>query len=521
MSRRLLKSTAIVSAATMLSRVLGLLRDVVFANLFGAKEVMDAFIVAFKIPNFLRRIFAEGAFSQAFVPVLSEYRSKREQLAVRALVASTAGTLAGVLLLLTTAAILGAPVLAAVFAPDYYLHQPEQFALTVDLLRITFSYLFFISLTALAAGVLNTYGRFAVPAITPVWLNICLIGAAFFLTPLFEPNIIGLAWGVFLAGFVQLIFQLPALAREGMLPLPRWGWRDEGVQRIFKLMLPAIFGASVAQINLLLDTVIATFLAAGSVSWLYYSDRLMELPLGVFGIALATVILPSLSKLHVEEDPRAFSATLDWALRMSLLIGLPAATGLLLLAGPLLATLFQYGAFGGEDVRAASLSLMAYAFGLLGFILVKVLVPGFYSRQDTKTPVKIALIALVANMVLNLIIVVPMVMHDVTGPHAGLALATSIAAFINAGILLFTLQRQGVYRAQPGWWGFVARLLLAVVLMGAGLVWAQGPLEDWLNATLWQRVLHLAGLIIGGGVLYFAVLWLIGLSPVKLLGRRP
>jgi putative peptidoglycan lipid II flippase len=419
MSRRLLKSTAAVGGMTLLSRLLGFARDMVVARIFGASAGTDAFFVAFKIPNFMRRLFAEGAFSQAFVPVLSEYKSQREHQEVRQLVADVTGTLGGFLFLITAVGVVAAPWLIYVFAPGFS-GEPDKFALAGDMLRLTFPYLLFISVTALFGGVLNTYGRFSIPAFTPVFLNLVLIAAALWLAPLMQQPIVALAWGVFIAGLVQLLFQLPYVARLGLLSWPRWAWHVEGIQRIIKLMLPAIFGSSVAQINLLFDTLLASMLVTGSVSWLYYSDRLVEFPLGVFGIALATVILPSLSKNFAEKSAEEFSRTLDWALRWVMLIGTPAMVGLLVLSGPMLTTLFLYGEFTQQDVRMASLSLMAYSVGLMGFMLVKVLAPAYYSRQDTKTPMKIGVKAMIANMVLNVVFVVPMVLYAIPGAHAGL-----------------------------------------------------------------------------------------------------
>jgi len=515
----LLRSTAVFSGLTMVSRVLGFIRDMIFADLFGAAAATDAFFVAFKIPNFLRRLFAEGAFSQAFVPVLTEYKTLRDKAEVRLLVADVSGTLGLVLLLLTVLAVVGSPLLTTVFAPTWPVNKPESFVLATDMLRITFPYLLFISLTALAAGVMNTYGHFAVPAVTPVWLNLVLIAAAYWLAPLFEPSVVGLAWGVFIAGVVQLLFQLPTLVRMDMLTWPRWAWRDEGVQRILKLMLPGIFGSSVAQINLLLDTIIATALVSGSVSWLYYSDRLVEFPLGVFGIALGTVILPSLSQRHAEADPQRFSRTLDWALRWVLLIGAPAMLGLILLAGPIITTLYQHGAFSLEDVEMSRLSLMAYAIGLPGFILVKVLAPGFYARQDTRTPVRFGVYAMVANMLLNIAFVVPMAMAGIKGPHAGLALATGLAAFINAGMLFSRLRKDGVYHAEPGWAGFALRITIANALMVAFLWWGGENLLQWIGWHTMERVWHLTGLIAGAAGIYAAALLLLGIRPRQLLGR--
>ena len=392
---------------TMLSRVLGLVRDMVIARYFGAGAGADAFFVAFKIPNFLRRLFAEGAFAQAFVPVLSSYRQQESITEVRRLVNAVAGVLGLVLLGVTAVAMLGAPLLTAVFAPGF-LDDDLKFGLASDMLRITFPYLLLVSLTAFAGSILNSYDRFAVPAFTPVLLNLAMISAAIFLSPLMETPVIALAWGVFIAGALQLFFQLPFLMQLGLMPRPKVDYRHEGVRRIMKLMVPALFGVSVSQINLLLDTVLASFLQTGSVSWLYYSDRLSELPLGVFGIAIATVILPSLSRKHAAESADQFAATLDWAVRAVLLIGLPAALALALLAEPLIATLFHYGEVTDRDVTMAAQSLRAYSAGLLAFMLIKVLAPGYFARQDTKTPVKIGIIAMVANMAFNLALIFPL-----------------------------------------------------------------------------------------------------------------
>lgn len=516
MSRGLLKSTASVGAMTLLSRMLGFARDMVVARLFGASAGTDAFFVAFKIPNFMRRLFAEGAFSQAFVPVLSEYKSQREPEAVRQLVNDVTGTLGGFLFIITAIGVLASPWLIYVFAPGFAGDQ-NKFDMAAHMLRLTFPYLLFISITALFGGVLNTFGRFTVPAFTPVFLNLVLIGAAFWLAPHMQRPIVALAWGVFIAGLVQLLFQLPYVARLGMLGWPRWSWRREGIQRIIRLMLPAIFGSSVAQINLLLDTILASMLVTGSVTWLYYSDRLVEFPLGVFGIALATVILPSLSKNHSEKSTEEFSRTLDWALRWAMLIGTPAMTGLLLLSGPMLATLFQHGEFRPEDVRMSQLSLIAYSVGLMGFILVKVLQPGYYSRQDTKTPMKIGIIAMVSNMVLNVSFVVPMVIYHVPGAHAGLAAATAISAFIQAIQLYRGLRRHGVFAPEPGWWLLFLRVVLANGLMGLVLWYGAGDLEHWFAMHAWQRVGSLSLWIGVGAVVYFATLFMTGVRARDLI----
>ncbi len=516
MSKRLLRSTVTVGGMTGVSRVLGLVRDIVIARAFGAGLGADAFFVAFKIPNFLRRLFAEGAFSQAFVPVLSEYKTRREHAEVRRLVDNVVGVLGGVLFLVTLLGVVAAPLLVMVFAPGF-LQDAAKFGLTVEMIRVTFPYILFISLTALAGGVLNSYGRFAVPAFTPALLNLCLIAAALWLAPHLAEPVTALAWGVFAAGLAQLFFQLPYLKGLGLLPRPRFSLRDEGVRRVARLMLPGIFGSSVAQINLLFDTLIASFLVTGSVSWLYFSDRLVEFPLGVFGIALATVILPTLSQRHADEDPQAFFATLDWALRLVMVIGVPAALALLVLAGPMLMTLFYYGAFDLEDVAMARLSLMAYALGLLGFILVKVLAPGFYARQDTRTPVRVGIVAMLSNMVLNVLFVVPMVIWAVPGPHAGLALATSFSAFLNAALLLRLLRRDAGYRPGPGWPRLLVQIALAGMIMTA-LLWSlAGDAGQWAAWAWYERAFALGLLVMAGAACYFAVLRLLGVRLRALL----
>ena len=504
----LLRSSALAGCMTMLSRVLGLLRDIVIASFVGASANADAFFIAFKIPNFLRRLFAEGAFSQAFVPVLADYKAQGSILAVKALVDRVAGVLGGSLLLITTLAILAAPLVTAIFAPGF-VSQPEKFELTAGMIRITFPYLLLISMTGFCGAILNSYGRFAVPAFTPVFLNISLIFAALVAAPWFDEPVYALAWGVFLAGIVQLLFQLPSLYRLDLVPRPIWDTRDEGVRRILKLMVPALFGVSVSQINLLLDTVLASFLPTGSVSWLYYSDRLAELPLGVFGIAIATVILPNLSAHRAADRQQHFETTLDWAMRSVLLIGVPAALALILLAEPILITLFQYGALTADDVDMAALSMRAYSLGLIAFMLVKVLAPGFYARKDIATPVKIGIIAMAANMVMNLLLVLPLMYYWNIG-HLGLALATSLAAYLNAGLLLRTLLRTGVFRLQPGWRLYGARLLLATTAMGVALWWLVPEHAVWLDWS-WQRRAGEMALVCGAGIsVYFAVHMLCG-----------
>ncbi len=517
---RLLKSTSLVGSLTLLSRVLGLVRDIVFARLFGAGIVMDAFFVAFKIPNIFRRFFAEGAFSQGFVPVFAEFEETRSHEEVRELVDRIAGTLGIGLFVFTAIGVAAAPALIALFGMGW-LWSPvpedaDKFALAVDMLRLTFPYLLFISLSALAGGVLNTYQRFAAPAFVPVLLNVVLIAFAVFIAPHYERPGMVLAAGVFVAGVVQLAFLLPFLAALKVLPRPRWGASHPGVRRIMRLMLPAIFGSSVAQINILFDTLIASFLVTGSISWLYYSDRLMEFPLGVFGIALATVILPNLSRQYAAQSHAQFSATLDWSMRLTMLIALPATLGLFLLAGPLVTTIFFGGQFDAHDVAMSTPSLQAYSVGLTGFIFVKVLAPGFFARQDTRTPVRIGIIALVVNMVLNVLIVVPWVQAGWAAPHAGLAAATSASAFLNAGLLWRELRRQDAWRPTPGWGRFLLQVAVAGGVMGMMLNNFVPSVGAWLETDLLTRCAWLAAAVVGGMGVYVAVLLAVGLRPAAL-----
>ncbi len=508
MSKALLKSSGIVGSMTFISRILGFLRDMVCAQLFGAGAATDAFFVAFRIPNLLRRLFAEGGFSLAFVPVFSEYKIKRDHQQLQVLVDEVAGTLGIVLFAVTATGVAAAPLLIWLFAPGFTADQ-DKYDLTVVMLRLTFPYLFFISLTGFAGGVLNSFGRFAVPALTPVLLNISMIAAALWLAPYLEEPIMALAWAVLAAGLSQLLFQLPYLNTLQLLPRPRWGWRSAGVQRILRLMLPTLFGSSVAQINLLINTLLASFLVTGSVSWLYYSDRLVEFPLGLFGVTLGVVILPSLSQKHAAASAEEFSRTLDWALRWTLLIGVPATVALIILAGSLLSALFQYGQFEAHDVRMASRSLMAYSLGLLAFMLIKVLAPGFYARQDTRTPVRFGITAMVTNMILNVILVFPLA-------HVGLALATSLSSYLNAALLYRHLQRHHVYRPSPGWLRFLTQLGIANLCMGLVLWLSVGELSDWLEADARTRLFHLTWLVVGGLLTYILSALLVGIRPAHL-----
>lgn len=498
---------------TLLSRVSGLARDIVFANLIGAGANIgaDAFYVAFRIPNFFRRMFGEGAFSQAFIPVFAEYRANKSHAETRLFVNRVGGMLSAALFLVTGVGVFAAPLLVLVLASGF-VAEPAKYELTVHMLRIMFPYLFFVSLVAMAAGILNTFGRFGAAAFTPVLLNVCLIAAALWVGPELNEPVVALAWGVLAAGALQLLFQIPFLRNIDMLPRPSLKPRErhEGVARVFKLMIPAIFGVSVAQLNMLINTWLASFLVTGSISWLWYSDRLMEFPLGVFGIALATVILPALSKRHANESREDFSQLLDWALRWVFIIGVPASVALVVLAGPMITTLFNYGAFTARDVVMSSHALIAFALGLPGLILVKVLAPGFYARQDTKTPVRIGAISMGVNAVLSVALVYPLA-------HTGLALAISVAAIVNAGLLYRLLRRHGVYQPLPGWALYIARVLLASTVMGMLLYWGTGDLSPWLAAPAQERVARLFGWITAGSLTYLIAIVLLGIRPKQLL----
>lgn len=517
---KLLRSTGTVGAWTLLSRILGLVRDVVFARVFGASLVMDAFFVAFRIPNIFRRFFAEGAFSQAFVPVFAEYDQSRDHAEVRELVSRTAGTLGVILSLLAAVGAIAAPVFIGIFAPGFVAEatgsEADRFALAVDMLRWTFPYLLFVSMAALAGGVLNTYHRYVAAAFSPVLLNVVLIVFAVWIAPYYARPGMALAAGVFAAGVVQLLCMLPSLARIRLLPLPKWGGQHPGVRKILKLMVPGLFGSSVAQISILLDTLIASFLVTGSISWLYYSDRIMEFPLGVFGIALATIMLPNLSRQHAVRAADEFGKTLDWAMRLVILIVTPATLGLMLLAGPMLTTLFYGGEFTARDVEQSTYSLVAYSAGLMGFTMVKVLAPGYFARQNTATPVRIGLIALGSTMALNILVVVPWALSGGEAPHAGLAAFTSLGSFINAGLLYRGLRRTGVLTPSPGWGRFLLRVTVATGVMATLLLVFAPPTSAWLDAGLWSRCLWLAAAVGGGVLAYGSVLLVLGFRPADL-----
>lgn len=516
---RMLRSGAIVSAMTMISRVLGLARDAIIFHFFQAGGALDAFFVAFKIPNLLRRMVAEGAFSLAFVPVLAEYKESKSKEDLQRLIDHVAGTLSLVLFVITVIGMIAAPIIATVFAPGFLIGEAatqdnNQASLTADLLLITFPYIFLISLSAFVSGILNTFQKFAVPAFTPVLLNVAMISTVIWWAPHFDQPVEALAWGVIAGGFLQLVFQLPSLFKLGLLPKPNFKRGHAGVKKIMNLMLPALLGSSVAQINILINTAIASMLAVGSISWLYASDRFVELPLAIIGVAIGVVILPKLSADHINVKRQAFSGTLDWAMRLGLLIALPAMVGLMLLGKPILATVLANGANDWTLVEMANMSLFTYAFGLPAFILVKVLAPGFYSRQDTKTPVRIGIIAVISNIVLSALIVYPWYQSGVLGAHAGLALATALAGYINAGMLFYQLRKQSIYIYTPGelknWFLYFVKILIAISLMTAAIVWLNPHDGWWELASLFEKLIKLLMLIVISIAVYFGSLYSLG-----------
>jgi len=524
MSRGILRSTGYVGFLTFISRVTGLLRDMVYARMFPTGTgLMDAFFVANQFPNTLRRFFAEGAFSQAFVPIVSEYRSRQSHDEVRELIDSAAGTLATVLFGVTAHGVMLAPLLILVLAPGFDQHDGQR-EMAAHMLRWTFPYLLFVSLTALAGGALNSYGRYGIPAFTSTALNLTAIVFAIWIAPQTAIPEITLAIGVFVAGVVQLAMQFPSMLKLGLLRRPRFNWRHEGVRRIAKLMGPAILGSSMGQISVWLSSSIATLLAKGSVAWLYYADRLVEFPLGVFSIALATVILPGLSKQHAEQSLTHFSATLDWALRTLMLIVMPASVALFVLAGPLTVAIFHYGKFTSDDAYMTRCALMAYAFALLGWSLVKVLAPGFFARQDTKTPMRTAMGSLIITMALNVAFVATAYFYGKLrdpGLHIVLALTNAVGALANAYWLYRGLRRQGVLIPSAGWGALWARILVANVAMGASLYAFAGNTEFWLTLHTWDRVWRLALCVLGGASVYFATLWFAGARPQHFRSHVP
>jgi len=501
----LLRALVTVSGFTLVSRILGYARDFVIARAFGAGLFTDAFFVAFRIPNLLRRLFAEGAFSQAFVPVLAEHKNRTSPEETRVLIDGVATIL---FLALALAAVLGvavSPFIVYISAPGFAA-DPVKFELTVVMLRICFPYIAFISLVALAAGVFNTWNRFAIPAITPALLNVSFIVAAVFFADRFDPPVLALAWAVFAGGILQLAFQIPFLVRMGLLPRWRLDWSHPGVRRVLKIMAPATFGVSVAQVSLLINTIFASYLPTGSVSWLYYADRLMELPAGMLGVALGTILLPSLSKYHADANRVEYARLLDWGLRITILLAVPSAVALAVIALPLVSTLFQYGRFGVDDAWMTCRALVAYSIGLIGMILVKILAPGFYARQNVKTPVKIGILTLIATQAMNLAFIGPL-------KHAGLALAIGLGACLNAALLYRILRRDGIFVPQPGWPVFLLKVAASVGFMAVVLFTTMGEAGWWLGASWRLKLPAVLGLVLLGAATYAASLAAFGFRP--------
>lgn len=504
------RSTVIVSAMTMLSRVLGLVRDVVLLNVFGAGKDFDTFVVAFRIPNFFRRLFAEGAFSQAFIPVLTEYKTSRTHAEVQILISRVFGCLATFMTTLTMIAIIAAPVIMYIYAPGFH-GDEAKFALATDMFRLTIPYLLFMSLTAFASSILNSYGSFSTPAFAPVLLNIAMIAGALWLTPFMAEPIMALGWAVVIAGILQLAIQIPELWRKKLLIPPKVDFKHEGVDRIMKLMLPALFGVSVTQINLLLNTVWASFMQDGSVSWLYSAERMTELPLGLIGVAIGTVILPSLSTQHTEKNPEKFRGMMDWAAKVIVLVGLPASIALFMLSTPIIQALFERGQFTFEDTQMTALALQCMSGGVIAFMLIKVFAPGFYAQQDTRTPVHVGLMAVAANAILNVIFIGFFKLINWEAEHMALALASTGSAMVNAGLLYFYLHQRNIFRFGAHWKKIFMQFMFANVVMIAALAYAL----SWYNGDVsqWMRVLEVLILCVVGVVAYLAALVAAGFRP--------
>lgn len=526
---KLFRSGLITSTATLMSRILGLVRDICIAHILGASLSADVFFFANRIPNFFRRLFAEGAFSQAFVPVLTEFKENKGEKEVEELISKSFGTLAIVVFLVTLIGVLGSSVITIIFGGgwfiDYLNGEPDgrKFIDASNILKITFPYLFFISLTALSGAILNTYGKFAIPAITPCLLNIAMILAALFLSPFTSDPNYALAWGTLLGGIIQLLFQIPFLYKLGKLTLPKLGFSHEGVRKIGKLMIPAIFGVSVSQINLLINTMLASFLATGAISYLYYSDRLLEFPIGIFAVAISTVILPSLSSVHVKGDNKAFVQTLDWGIKLVLALGIPAMIGMIVLREPILRVLFLRGEFGVDDAFHSSLSMIASLVGLWAIMLTRVLVQGFNAQQDTKTPVKYGVKSMCSNMLFNLILVLPLEYFYPSYGYIGLALSTSLAAFVNVFLLLHGLKVHQIYKMSKDTLLFIGKLILSAITMGVIVFFINkylcGNINDWTALNTFMSIVYLAILILSGAVAYFLTLVVLGVRPLSLLRK--
>ena len=515
---RPLRSGLVVSSLTFLSRIFGLARDIILAASFGGTAVLDAFLVAFRIPNFFRRLFAEGAFVQSFLPIVVEFQSKEEKEKLKTFISQTLGFM---LVLAGTICALGvifSEYLTFIFAPGFR-KDPGQFVLTSSMLQITFPYLFFITITAYFMALQNSENKFALPAFTPVILNLCLIFAVVVAANRFEDPIMAAAWAVFVGGAIQLFIQLPAVYRCGLLHIPRFRLSiHPSVRRLLKVMTPVLLSGSVVQFNLMIDMLLASFLVAGSIAWLSFAERLIQLPLGVFGIAITTIMMPNLSRLYNTASVRATEYFVSWGVRLALIIALPASLGLILMAVPLLSSIYYYGAFSAEDVLKTSMALQAYALGLPGFILIKVLSSVFFSRQDTKTPLKVILFGAVLGIICSLSLVWSL-------KHVGLALATSISATFNATVLGIIVHRRMNFNRNT--WRFVLRLVIALAALAIFLIYITPHIQisggDWLAMPPKMRIINLMIIIPLAVVVYFSCLFIGGIKwrhiNIKAVGR--
>ena len=506
---RFLKNTAVVSVFTMLSRVFGYIRDaLMFIFISNASGALDAFFVAFRIPNFFRRIFGEGALSTAYIPVLSDYKTKEEKSEVKEFIDSSITTISLILLIVSVIGVLIAPILIYLIAPGFINSDTGQYDLSVSLLKITFPYMLFICLTAIAGSILNTYDNFAYPAVTPVILNLTLIISVLFFVPYFDEPVFALAWGLLIGGVIQLIFQVYPIIKLGLFPKIKFNSKHPGIKKIKEIMLPMIFGSSVTQINMIFDTVIASFLITGSIGWLYMSDRFVELPLALFGISIATVLLPKLSEYYNESDDDSYNKTLNWGFKLAILISFPTMLGLILLSDPILITLLNYKEFSSNDVYMTSIALIAFSLGLPGMIGAKILITNYYSRKDTRYPVNAALKAVICNFILNITFVVILVKTNFNGAHIGLALATSISAYVNFFFLLSTAVKTKIFSIDKNTIMILLKSIAATFVMSIFILFFDLSKKTWMNYSLTDRVGNLFLLIISASIIYFAMLYL-------------
>ena len=514
---RFFKNTAVVSVFTMLSRVFGYIRDaLMFIFISNTSGALDAFFVAFRIPNFFRRIFGEGALSTAYIPVLSDYKNKEEKDEVKEFINTSITTISLILLVISIIGVLIAPILIYLIAPGFVNSETGQYDLSVSLLKITFPYMLFICLTAIAGSILNTYDNFAYPAITPVVLNLTLIISVLFFVPYFDEPVFALAWGLLFGGVIQLAFQIYPIAKLGLFPKIKFNSKHPGIIKIKEIMLPMIFGSSVTQINMIFDTVIASFLITGSIGWLYMSDRFVELPLALFGISIATVLLPKLSEYYNKSDNDSYNKTLNWGFKLAILISFPTMLGLILLSDPILITLLNYKEFSFNDVHMTSIALIAFSLGLPGMIGSKILITNYYSRKDTRYPVNAALKAVICNFILNITFVLYLVNTNFNGAHIGLALATSISAYVNFFFLLKTALKTKIFVMDKHTFIILIKSLIATLIMSIFILFFDLTKQTWMNYSFTDRVVNLSLLIISATIIYFAILYLFNTKPKNL-----